>query len=99
MYHGKYKKRASFKKWTEREHNVQDIKDVSHTSVQMSFEITQLPALTFCGLHMKPHGLIRLSEHYNLCIDPELDHGKCEIQQIPCVCVACTNMLDNTWEP
>ena len=65
----------------------------------MSFEITQLPALTFCGLHMKPHGLIRLSEHYNLCIDPELDHGKCEIQQIPCVCVACTNMLDKPLAP
>ena len=37
-----------------------------------------------------------LSKNYHLILDPKLGQGACEIQQIPCACVACTLMLDKT---
>ena len=42
-----------------------------HTSVKMSYVTTQFPGLPFCGPHAKPHGVIGLSKHYHLRIDPK----------------------------
>ena len=63
----------------------------------MSFDTTQFPELSFFSPHAKPHGVRGLSKHYHLRLDPKLDNVKSEIRQIPCACISCTTMLDNTW--
>ena len=60
----------------------------------MYCETNQFPALPFCGPHPKPHISRGLSKHYHLHFDPKLGHGINAIRRIPCVCVACTSMLD-----
>ena len=62
----KYSKRASKRKWTDREYHVQDNADVAHKYVKMYCDTNQFPALPFCGLHTKPHGARGLSKHYHL---------------------------------
>ena len=54
----------------------------------------QLPALSFCVPHSKPHGPRRLSKHYQLCSDTKLGNVVYDICHIPCACVACASMLD-----
>ena len=44
---GKYKKKSSKRKWTDREYHVQDSSDVSHKDVKMYFDTNQFPALPF----------------------------------------------------
>ena len=65
----------------------------------MSYATTQFPALVFCGLYMKLHGVKGLSKHYHIWLGPKLGHEKCTIWWIPCACVACTSMLGKTWGP
>ena len=60
-------------------------------------DTNQLPALTVCGPHPKPHGERGLSNHYHLRFDPKLGHGICKINCISCACVACKLMLDQPW--
>ena len=48
---GKDIKRASKRKWTDREYHVQDNADISHKDVKMYCDTNQFPALTFCGPH------------------------------------------------
>ena len=74
---GKYVKRASQRKWTECDYHVQDSKDMSHTSVKFLCATILSPALPFCVLHMKYHGVRGLVKHYCLVLDPKLGHGKC----------------------
>ena len=93
--HGKYRKWASRKTWTECKYHVKDIKDVSHKTVKILGATNQFTVFPFCVPHVKPHGKCVLSKHYHLLFYPKLDHGKFVIQRIPCACVACTNMLDN----
>ena len=81
-------------KWTDRKYHVQDNANVSHQDVKMYFNTNQLPALPFCGSHYKPHGARGMSKHYPLSFDPKIGNDVCAIFRIPCVCVACTSMLD-----
>ena len=57
----------------------------------------QLPALTCCVPHSKPHGARGLIKHYHLRFDPKLGMCICAICRIPCACVECTSMLDTPW--
>ena len=97
IYQGKYRKRASKRKWTDREYHVQDNADAAHKDVKMYCDTNQFPALPFCGPHPKPRGSRGLIKHYHFCFDPKLGHGICVICRIPCACVACTSMLDKLW--
>ena len=63
----------------------------------MYFNTNKLPSLSFCGPHSKPNGERGLSKNYHLRFDPNLGSGVCEINRIPCSCVACTSMLDKPW--
>ena len=94
---GKYRKRASKRKCTDREYHVQDNSDVSHKYVKMYCDTHQFPALPFCGPCPKPQGERRLSKHYHLRFDPKLGHGICAIRRLPCACVGCTSMMDKPW--
>ena len=85
---------ASKRNWTKWVYPVKYSKAVSHTSVKMSCSAIQFLVFPFCGPHAKPHGLRGLSKHSHLQLDPKLVRGNCKIQQIPCACVECTNMLD-----
>ena len=91
---GKYIKRPSKRKLTDRDYNVQDNADVEQKNVKIYSDTNQFPTLTFCGSHSKPHGERGLSKNYHLRFDPKLGHGICEILRIPCACVECTPMLD-----
>ena len=64
---------------------------------KMSCVSTQFQVLLFCGPHANPHIGRDLSKHNHLRLDPKLGNGKCEIRQIPCAWIACTNMLDKPW--
>ena len=54
----------------------------------------QLPELSFCGPHSKPHDARGLSNHHHLRVDPKLGNDVCEILRITCAYVACTSMID-----
>ena len=95
--HKRERKRASKRKGMEREHHVWERKDVQHKSVKLPCASTQFIAFLFCGPHAKPHGVIGLSKHYHLRLEPKLGHGKCEIRCILCACISFTNMLDKPW--
>ena len=86
---GKYRKRASKIKRTDREYHVQDRADVAHKYVKMYCDTKQLPELSFGGPHPKTYGARVLSKHYHLHFDPKLGNGICVIIRIPCACVAC----------
>ena len=58
---------------------------------------SQLPELSFCGPHSKPHGAKGLSKHYHLRFDPKPGTDICAIRRIPCACVACTSMIYKPW--
>ena len=60
----------------------------------MYYDTKQLPALTLCGSHPKPHGARGLGKNYHIRFDPNLGHGICAFRSITCACVACTSMLD-----
>ena len=92
--HGKYRKIASKRKWTDREYYVQDNSDVAHKDVKIYCDTNQFPALPFCGPHPKPHGERGQRKHFHLRFDPKLGHGICVIHRIPCACVAFTSMVD-----
>ena len=93
----KYRKISNKIKLTDIEYHVQDNTDVAQKYVKMYCDTNQYPTLPFCGSHTKPHVARGLSKHYNLRFDPNLGHGICEIIRIPCVCVACTSMIDQPW--
>ena len=84
-------------KWTYRQYHVQDNADVEHKHAKTYCNTNQLPELSFCGPHSKPHGARGLSKHYHLRFDPKLGMGICAILRIPCACVACTSMLEKPW--
>ena len=94
---GKYRKRASKRKWTDREYHIQDNDDVAHKYVKIYCNTNQFPELPPCGTHPKPRGARGFIEHYNLSFDPKRGHGIYAICRIPFVCVACTSMLDHPW--
>ena len=85
------------RKWTERKYHVQDNALVELKDVKMYCNTNQFPSLPFCGPHSKPHGARGLSKNYHLHFDPKLGMGVCSIWRIPCVCVACTSILDKAW--
>ena len=85
------------RKWTDRQYPVQDNADVIHQDVRIYGNTNQFPALPSCGPHSKPRGARGISKHYHLLFDPKLGNGICAILYIPCVCVACTSMLDKPW--
>ena len=85
------------RKWTDRQYHVQDNADVELKDVKMYCNTNQLPELSFCVPHSKPHGARGLSRYYNLSFDPRLGMGICEIHLIPCACVAFTSMLEKPW--
>ena len=93
----KDRKRASKRKWKDRDYHVQDNADVSHKDVKIYCDTNQLPQLTFCGSHTNPHGERGLGKHYHIRFDPNLVHHICTIIRITCACVACTSMLDQPW--
>ena len=74
-----FRKRASKRKWAERDYFVQDISDVAHKDVKMYFDTNQFPELPFCGPHPKPRGSRGLRNHYRLRFDPKIGHGICAI--------------------
>ena len=47
----KYRKHTSQRKCTEHEYRVQDINNVTHTSVKFSFATTHFPELQFFSTH------------------------------------------------
>ena len=94
---GKYRKRFSERKWTDREYHVQYNDDFSHKDGKIYCNTKQLPALPFCGPHSKPRGSKGLSKHYHFSIDTKIGNGVCTILRIPCACVACTTMIDKPW--
>ena len=63
----------------------------------MYCDTNQLPTLTFCGLHPKPHGERGLGKNYHLRFDTNLGHGIHAIFCIPCACIVCISMLDKPW--
>ena len=63
----------------------------------MYCDTNQLPTLPVCGSHPNPHGARGLGEHYHIRFDPNLGHGICAICCIPCACITCTSMLDQSW--
>ena len=65
--------------------------------VKMYCNTNQFPELPLCGTNSKPHGTRGLSKHYHLRFGPKLVMGEFEIRRIPCVCVACTSMLEKPW--
>ena len=85
------------RKWTERKYHVQDNAAVELKDVRIYCNKNQFPELPFCGPHSKPHGAREMSKHYHLMFDPKLGMGVCAIRHIPCVCVACTSILDKPW--
>ena len=85
---GKYRKRASKRKWTDREYHFQDNAEVAHKDVKIYCDTSQFPELTYCVPHINPHGARGLSKNYNLRFDPKLGHGIRAIFRIPCACVA-----------
>ena len=95
MDQGNYRKRYSQQKWTGSEYHVQDRKYVSHKYVNMPHTTNQLPVFPFCGMHMKPHGVIGLSKYYHLKLEPKLVHDNCSISRILCAFAAYTKMLEN----
>ena len=56
IYQGKYRKRYSKIKWTDREYCVQDNADVAHKDVKMYCDTNQFPAFPFFGPSAKPRG-------------------------------------------
>ena len=82
------------KKWTVRQHHVQDNSDIAHKYMIMYCNSNQFPALLFSGPHSKPYGARGLIKHYNLRFDQKLGNGIYAICRISCACVACTSMLD-----
>ena len=72
---------------------------MNNEDVRFSCDTSQFPELQFCGPHDKSHGARYLIKQYHILFDPLLGHGKCEMHQILCECVACTNILDKTWYP
>ena len=67
----------------ERYYHVQDNADVAHKSVKMYFIKNHLPALPFCGSHLKPRGTRGLSKNCHLRFDPKIFHGICAVLRIP----------------
>ena len=43
-------------KWTDRQYHFQDNSDAEHQYLNMYCNTNQLPELSFCGPHSKPHG-------------------------------------------
>ena len=84
---GKYSKRASKRKWTDREYHIQDNADVAHKYVKIYCQTNQFPKLPFGGPHPKPHGARGLGKNYHLRFDINLGHGICAILRKPCACV------------
>ena len=85
------------RKCTDRQYHVQDNADVAHQYVIMFCNTNQLSELPFCGPYSKPHSAMGLSKYYHLRFDLKLGNGLCAIIRIPCVCVACTPMIDKPW--
>ena len=52
---GKDIKRASKRKWTDREYHVQNNADVEHKNVKIHCNTNQFPELPFCVPHPKTH--------------------------------------------
>ena len=63
---GEYRKRLGKRKWTDREHRVQDNADFSQKEVKMYCDTNQLPELPFYVPHPKPRGARGLSKYYPL---------------------------------
>ena len=99
MDQGNYIKRASTWKFTEHDYHVQDNKYVLHTSVIISCVTTHFTEFSFCGMHVKSHGVIGLIKHYHLWLDTKLGHRNCAVRRITCACVTCNNTLGKTWDP
>ena len=49
-----YREISSKRKWTDREHHVQDNANVAQKYLKIYCDTNQLPTLTFCGSHPKP---------------------------------------------
>ena len=81
----------------DRQYLLHDNDDVAHQYMRIYCNTIQIPALSFCGPHSKPHGARGLIKHYHLSFDLKLGMGICAIHRIRCACVACTSMLDNPW--
>ena len=94
---GKYRKRASKRKWTYRAYHVQDNAYFAHKDVKIYFDTNQFPALTIFGSHQNPHVARGLSNHYHLRFYQKIGHGICAIFRIPCAFFGCTSMPDKPW--
>ena len=44
------------------------------------------------GQNTKHNGVQGLSKPYNIILDTKMGHGKSDMQQITCTCVACNSM-------
>ena len=53
--------------------------------------------MPFCGPHTKPHSVRRLSKHYHMQFEPNLEHGIWEIHHTPCACDKFASRIDKTW--
>ena len=84
-------------KWTEKQYHVQDNAAVELKDVKIYCNTNQFPELSFSGPNSKPHVTRGLIKHYHLRFNLKLGKGVCAIFRIPCVCVACTSMLDKPW--
>ena len=89
-----YKKWKIEWKWIESEYYMQEDDAVANKYVNMFFNTTQFPLLTFCGPQVKPNGVWWLSKNYHIRLYQKLGHGTCTIWQIPWACSGCKSMLD-----
>ena len=71
----------------------------THTYVKISCDTTQYTKFPFFVMHAKPHGMRGLRNHYHLCLDPKLGHGKFSMLRITCACDSYTNILNKRWDP
>ena len=61
--------------------------------------MAQFLELPFFGPHTKPNGVRGLGKHHRVIFDLKLGRVKCAVRFIPCVCMECTNIIDQPWVP
>ena len=70
-----------------------------HKGLEFSCDTTQFPPIPLCVPISKSHGVWGWIKDCHMWLGRKLIDGTCVIHQIPCACLECTYMLDNTWAP
>ena len=65
----------------------------------MCCDTAYFTALNFTGPHTNPNGVQILGNNDHFQLDINLGHDKCAIRNIPCACVTCTSLSENSYTP